>query len=193
MSETDPKPTRNRPVSNPKVLLLHGWGGSDYPHWQSWLAGEIAKDYGTVSFPLLDHPHFPTKNRWMRQVRAILGDFRPDIVLCHSLANTLWFHLCREGGIEPVGKLYLVAPPRMDCEIETIRTFFPVTPPESLYAKEAMMITSTDDPYMTPEEAAALQKALGIPMKVLENAGHINADSGHGAWPWILEQLKDVG
>jgi len=27
-----------------KVLLLHGWGGSDFPHWQSWLAGEIAKE-----------------------------------------------------------------------------------------------------------------------------------------------------
>jgi len=53
-----------------KVLLLHGWGGSDYPHWQSWIAGEIAKDYGQVAFPLLDQPHFPTKNRWMKQVKA---------------------------------------------------------------------------------------------------------------------------
>jgi uncharacterized protein len=33
-----------------KVLLLHGWGGSNYPHWQSWLAAELAKNYGKVSF-----------------------------------------------------------------------------------------------------------------------------------------------
>ena len=45
-----------------KTLLLHGWGGSDEPHWQAWLAGEIAKDYGMVAFPLLENPHFPTKN-----------------------------------------------------------------------------------------------------------------------------------
>ena len=26
-----------------KVLILHGWGGSDAPHWQAELACEIAK------------------------------------------------------------------------------------------------------------------------------------------------------
>ena len=35
---------------NKKVLILAGWGGSDFPHWQSWLASEIVKDYGKVSF-----------------------------------------------------------------------------------------------------------------------------------------------
>jgi len=53
-----------------KVLILHGWGGSDAPHWQAELAAEIAKNYGTVSFPLLDNCHFPSKNRWIKQVKA---------------------------------------------------------------------------------------------------------------------------
>jgi predicted alpha/beta hydrolase family esterase len=170
-----------------RVLLLHGWGGSDYPHWQSWLAAELAKRYGTVSFPLLSHPHFPSRNRWKRQVKALLESFRPDIVICHSLANTLWFHLCNEGEIAPVERLLLVAPPRLDCEIETIKSFFPVDVPENLYCKEAMLVTSTTDPYLTPDEASALQGMLDIPMKVLEEAGHINDESGYGEWPWVLE------
>lgn len=173
-----------------KRLLLHGWGGSDDPHWQSWLAAELAKTYGTVSFPLLDNPHFPSKNRWMRQVKSLLEEFRPDTVLCHSLANILWFHLCHEGEITAVDTLYLVAPPRLNCEIETIKSFFPVTPPEHLFAGRVHLVASTSDPYMTPEEAHALQQVLGVPMTLLEDAGHINADSGYGAWPWILEQLR---
>jgi len=176
-----------------RVLLLHGWGGSDYPHWQSWLAGELAKAYGTVSFPLLDQPHFPSRNRWMRQVKALLSEFKPDIVLCHSLANTLWFHLCREGEIAPVGHLFLVAPPRLNCDIDTIKSFFPVEAPSDLFAENVQLVTSTTDPYMTPEEARSLQAALNVPMTVLENAGHINADSGYGEWPWILEQVKGLG
>jgi predicted alpha/beta hydrolase family esterase len=176
-----------------KVLLLHGWGGSDYPHWQSWLAGEIAKDYGTVAFPLLDHPHFPAKNRWIKQVKALLKAFRPDLVICHSLANTLWFHLCNEGEIETVKRLLLVAPPRLDLELDTIKTFFPVDVPKMLFAEEVMLVTSDNDPYMTESEAAALQKALGAEMKVLENAGHINAESGFGEWPWVLEWMKSGG
>jgi predicted alpha/beta hydrolase family esterase len=177
-----------------RVLLLHGWGGSDFPHWQSWLAGELAKRYGTVSFPLLDHPHFPSRNRWMRQVKELLESFKPDTIICHSLANTLWFHLCNEGEIEPVERLLMVAPPRLDCEIETIKSFFPVAAPKKLYAKEAELVTSTTDPYLTPDEAGALQDVLDIPMKVLEGAGHINDESGYGEWPWALEwALGDAG
>ncbi len=173
-----------------KTMLLHGWGGSDYPHWQSWLAGELAKDYGTVSFPLIQHPHFPHLNRWKKEVKAHLEDFRPQTVICHSLANTLWFHLCNEGEIEPVERLLLVAPPKLDCEIETIKSFFPVHAPKDLYAKSAMLVVSTDDPYMPLDSAWELQERLGIPMKVIENAGHINAQSGYGEWPWVLEYLK---
>ena len=55
-----------------KVLLLHGWGGSDYPHWQSWLASEIAKDYGTVSFLRLKNPDAPKKSEWMHQLKEAL-------------------------------------------------------------------------------------------------------------------------
>ncbi len=173
-----------------KVLLLHGWGGSDYPHWQSWIAGEIAKDYGQVAFPLLENPHFPTKNRWIKQVKKLLKEFQPDVVICHSLANTLWFHLCSEGEIDEVGRLLMVATPRLDLELDTIKTFFPVTPPSDLFAKEAMMVVSDNDPYMTMDEAIALQKVLDIEMKVLEDAGHINAESGFGEWPWVLDWVK---
>ena len=173
-----------------KVLLLHGWGGSDDPHWQAWLAGELAKDYGTVVFPLLDNPHFPTKNRWIKQFKKVLEAFQPDTVICHSLANTVWFHLCNEGKIAPVKRLLLVAPPRLDLELETIKTFFPVDVPKNLFAEEVLMITSDNDPYMTSEEASTLQQALGVKMKVLHHAGHINEESGYGKWPWILKEVR---
>ncbi|MBN2870652.1 MAG: alpha/beta hydrolase [Campylobacterales bacterium] len=170
-----------------KTLILHGWGGSDNPHWQAWLAGELAKNYGTVCFPLLDNPHFPSKNRWMRQVKTLLADFRPDVVICHSLANILWFHLCNEGEIAPVQRLLLVAPPRLDCEIEILKSFFPLEAPDRLFAQEALLVTSDTDPYMGADEARELQKKLGIEMIVIPNAGHINAESGFGEWPWVKE------
>ena len=84
----------------------------------------------------------------------------------------------------------MVATPRLDLELDTIKTFFPVTPPSDLFAKEAMMVVSDNDPYMTMSEAEALQRVLDIEMKVLEGAGHINAESSYGEWPWILEWLK---
>ena len=55
-------------------------------------AGEIAKDYGTVSFPLLDNPHFPSKNRWIKQVKALIkristGGRYLSLAWLHSLAS----------------------------------------------------------------------------------------------------------
>lgn len=173
---------------NKKVLLLHGWGGSEFPHWQSWLVAELAKDYGTVSFLKFSDFDFPDLNTWKDELKNELKSFQPDIVICHSLANTLWFHTIDE--IQEVTKLYLVAPPSFTCKVEEIKEFFPLQMPTKTNAKEALLITSTNDPYMNIDEAKELQKSLGVEMKILENAGHINADSEYGPWPWILEEVK---
>ncbi|MBU1657639.1 alpha/beta hydrolase [bacterium] len=173
-----------------KVLLLHGWGGSDFPHWQSWLAGELAKGYATISFLKFSNPDFPELGMWKKELKEHLQDFKPDIVICHSLANTLWFHLCNEESFEDIKKLYLVAPPKLNSEIEELKSFFPVQAPEVPHAKEILLIVSTNDPYMTLQEAKDLQCSLKVEMKVLNNAGHINATSGYGAWPWMLEELR---
>ncbi len=172
---------------NDKVLILHGWGGSDAPHWQAELAAEIAKNYGTVSFPLLDNCHFPSKNRWVKQVKQILEEFKPDTVVCHSLANTLWFWLCQEG-IPQVKRLFMVSPPSLSTKETTIKTFFPCEMPEELYAKEIQMIVSDNDPYIEIAEAETMANHYDIPLTIIKDAGHINADSGYGKWE-LIEKL----
>ena len=175
---------------NDKVLILHGWGGSDAPHWQAELAAEIAKNYGTVSFPLLDNCHFPSKNRWVKQVKALLEEFKPDTVVCHSLANTLWLWLCQEE-IPQVKKLFMVSPPSLTTKEATIKTFFPCEMPETLYAKEIQMIVSDNDPYIRVAEAEAMAKHYAIPLTIIKDAGHINADSGYGKWELMEELVMD--
>jgi predicted alpha/beta hydrolase family esterase len=173
-----------------KILLLHGWGGSDYPHWQSWLAGELAKDYGKISFLKFSNFDFPEFDIWKKELKKELDEFQPNIVICHSLANTLWFHLCNENDVQEIEKLYLVAPPSMRCKIDELKSFFPLNMPTNPHAKETMLITSTNDPYITMDEAKELQSSLDIEMKVLKDAGHINADSGYQEWSWILKKIQ---
>ncbi|ABB43425.1 Protein of unknown function DUF1234 [Sulfurimonas denitrificans DSM 1251] len=173
-----------------RVLILHGWGGSDFPHWQSWLSSEIAKDYGCVSFLKFSDMDFPKKDVWLEELELEMQRFHPDTVLCHSLANILWFHLCNKQKMQEVEKLFLVAPPSLSCKIEELESFFPCEVPKKLYAKKTLLITSTDDPYLRQDEAQELQIALHVDMKVLQNAGHINTNSGYGEWPWLLEEIK---
>jgi predicted alpha/beta hydrolase family esterase len=175
-----------------KTLILHGWGGSDFPHWQSYLAAELAKDYGTVSFPLLKEKDAPTKDVWTRQVQEILEDFQPDIVVCHSLANILWFHLCNEEKAYHVKKLFLVAPPSLTCKLTELSTFFPVDIPKQLFTQSVTLITSTNDQYMSQDEAQSLAEVLcQAEHIILKDGGHINATSGYGEWKEIVEMVKN--
>lgn len=174
-----------------RTLILHGWGGSDAPHWQAELAAEVAKHYGTVSFPLLDNCHFPSKNRWVKQVKEILQIFKPDTVVLHSLANTLWFWLCQEQDMVEVKRLFMVSPPSLQTTEQTIKTFFPCPMPSKLYANDIHMIVSDNDPWVQIDEAGEISTRYNTSFEVLHEAGHINAESGFGKWEHIEKLVMD--
>lgn len=172
------------------TLILHGWGGSDSGHWQSYLACKLAQDYGTVSFvPLKDNDR-PKKDIWVKQMEDQFLRFKADVVVCHSLGNILWFHLCLEKKAQRVKKLILVAPPSLTCDIPEISTFFPLTLPKDIYADEVIVISSTNDMYITQDESSKIAKDLNAQHIILKDAGHINTDSGYGKWDEIVDMVK---
>lgn len=175
-----------------RVLILHGWGGSDFPHWQAHLERDLKEEGYEVSFPALPNRDLPKYDEWMEFLKEEFDRFRPEIVVCHSLANTLWFKFVQNNEIEELEKLMLVAPVRKNCDIEELSSFFPYEPPKDLRAKEAIVAVSDNDPYMSITEAIELQSALNIGMKIMNNAGHINADSGFGKLDCALDWIKRV-
>ena len=175
-----------------KVLILHGWGGSDEPHWQWWLAKELKKLDYEVSFPDLPNKDLPVLDVWMDSLKKEFDRFQPDMVVCHSLAIILWFNFVNKYDIQELEKLMLVAPVRNDCDIKEISTFFPYPTPEDLRAKESILVGSTNDEYLDLDEAIQLQSKLNIGLKILQNAGHINADSGFGELSCAVDWIERV-
>ena len=117
----------------------------------------------------------------------ILEEFKPDTVVCHSLANTLWFWLCQEEILE-VERLFMVSPPSLSTTESTIKTFFPCELPQNIHAKEVHMIVSDTDPWVKMDEAKQIASHYDTPLTIIKDAGHINADSGYGKWE-LIEQL----
>ncbi|MEA3553163.1 MAG: alpha/beta hydrolase [Campylobacterota bacterium] len=175
---------------NKKVLILHGWGGSSYPHWQAWTASELIKENYEVSFPQLPNKDLPTLDSWLDFLKKEFDHFKPDIVVCHSLANMLWFHFVNKFKIETIEKLMLVSPVSQSCEIQELKTFFPYPVVDDLKAKEIIMVGSTNDPYMSQDEIMDLQSELNIGLKILDDAGHINEDSGYGELSCAVDWIK---
>lgn len=171
-----------------KVLILHGLNGSTYPHWQAQLASDLIQNNYIVSFPELPNKNSPSLEEQKEFLKKEIEHFKPNIVVCHSLANILWFHTCDDLDIK-LDKLMLVAPVRNEV-LKDAKSFFPYPIVKDLKAKEVIMAASTNDPYMSIEEAIQLQSKLNIGMKIMENAGHINADSGFGKLDCALDWIK---
>lgn len=177
---------------NKRVLIIHGWGGSSYPHWQAVLAADLIKEDYTVSFPSLPNKDLPTLKLWKEYLKKEILHFKPDIVVCHSLGNILYFHLLDELDIQ-IEKLLLVAPVRLTCDVAELKSFFPYPYPKNLKAKEVVLAASSDDIYMNIEEANEFKNVLGINMEVFKDAGHINADSGFGRFDFAHNFItKDI-
>ena len=173
---------------NKRVLVLHGLGGSDFPHWQAQLSADLIKQNTPVSFPSFPSRDNPDLNEWKTFIKKEIEHFKPTVIVCHSLANLLWFHICDELDIK-LDKLMMVAPVRNEI-LEDAKTFFPYPIPSDLKSKESIMAASTNDPYMNVEEAIRLQSKLRVGMKLLEEAGHINADSGYGKLDCALDWIN---
>jgi len=169
-----------------KVLILHGWHGSDIPHWQGWLAQQLVLDNCIVAFPKLSDNRFPDKERWVDEALSVMETLNPDVVVCHSLGCTLWLHLCSHL-THSVKKLLLCAPPRDHGDTPEITSFFPVASVDDLHADIKILVVSDNDPYISIDEAHEFACKLNVPMEILHDAGHINSASGFGPWPWVKE------
>ena len=57
----------------------------------------------------------------------------------------------------------------------------------------SMLVESNNDPYCPVRTAGAYARAWGSEFVRLNDAGHINVDSGHGPWPLGLALLQSLG
>jgi hypothetical protein len=86
----------------------------------------------------------------------------------------------------------LVAP--ADVEQEALRpvlaSWSPV--PRQILPFKSTLVASRDDPYCSFERARGFAAAWGSRLVDAGMAGHINADSGLGDWPWGQDVLNEL-
>ena len=166
-----------------RYLILHGWQGSPDPHWQSWLAGRLQTAGHDVAFPVLPDPAPPDLEAWL----AALAPLRApgQVVVAHSAGCALWLHHRARGGA-PADRVLLVAPPWPEPMIDELASFYPVPLERGLVPEARIAASVGDDPYCPAGAAARFAEPLGIPIDVLDGAGHVNTDAGFGPWPAAL-------
>jgi uncharacterized protein len=175
------------------TVILHGWQGSGPEHWQTWLAGELTAAGREVRFPCLPDQDAPEVGAWLAALRETISGLPDDgfDVVCHSLASVLWLHHANDpAGAPRPARVALVAPPTPSLAEPAVATFFP--PPLDIDAVRraadgTVLVAADADPLCPEGTANAYGRPLKMPTTVIAGGGHLNADSGYGSWPAVLD------
>lgn len=175
------------------ILLVHGYEGSGPGHWQRWLAAELTQRQIPHAFPDLPDASAPDCNTWVEVLeRQVAAAPSPVTLVAHSLGCWAVDHLVARRGTTGLEAVLLVAPPSPFLWIDAVASFLP--PPQDAaawapLAAASRLVGSDNDDYTSEEEFREIAARLGMPFEFLPGAGHINVDSGHGPWPWVLRWL----
>jgi len=179
------------------IVIVHGYDGSGPGHWQHWLAAELTERRESHAFPELSAPLAPDCDTWVAELAAIVDASTTNVTfVCHSLGCWAVDHLLARRGASKIDAALLVAPPSPYSLFEPIQNFLP--PPRSrdawsAIAGKSLVLGSDDDEYASDDEFVELANRLGLRHEILPGAGHINAASGFGPFPRVLDWLRDVG
>lgn len=173
--------------SNPTLVIVPGWRNSGPGHWQSLWADRLP---GAVRVQMADEDwQRPKRQAWVQAIaRTILAQPGPVVVAAHSLGCIATTHLPSEVARRIQGAL-LVAPANPERR-GVLADLAPV--PYQPLPYRSVVVASTNDPYCPIRTAGAYARAWGSEVVRLQNAGHINVESGHGEWPLGLALLQSL-
>lgn len=174
----------------PSIITLPGLGGSGPAHWQT-LWERARPDTVRAELGTWDAPH---RNSWVGRLDdAVRRAGGPVVFAAHSLGCLVvawWAQLAPQDRGSRVKGALLVAPPDVDRgDAPTgLHSFAPV--PVAPLPFASILVASENDPWTALGRARGFAEAWGSELVDVGAQGHLNADSGLGAWPEGEELLE---
>lgn len=167
-------------VKDADILIVPGYTNSGPDHWQSRWQQRLSTARRVEQAEWAK----PVREDWTAAVAAAVNEAeRPVVVVAHSL-GVASFVQALPRFTRPVAGAFLVAVP--DVANPTIRprhlmTFGPY--PRDPLPFPSLAVASRNDPYCAFDVAEDIAGAWGSLFIDAGEAGHLNAESGHGPWP----------
>jgi predicted alpha/beta hydrolase family esterase len=175
-------------VTEPTIVIVPGWHEAGAGHWQSLWAEQV---HGAVCIEP-EEGSSPKLAAWLAALEAqVLAAEGPVVIAAHGLGCIATAHL-PEAVAKRVSAALLVAP--TDPERRAVLTDFTPVPFTRLPYR-SIVVASSNDPACPVRLAGAFARGWGSEFVRMQNAGHINGESGHGDWALglaLLQSLTDV-
>lgn len=168
-----------------RIIIVPGWRNSGPDHWQSLWAQQLPHAERVEQ----DDWIVPHRDPWVAALeQLVLSRPEPVVLAAHSLGCITAAHLGPEASARVQGAL-LVAPADPERRAQ-LADFAPV--PYAPLPYRSVLVASSNDPYCPIRRAGAYARAWGSEFVRLQNAGHINVESGFGDWPLGLALLQSL-
>ncbi len=162
------------------ILIVPGYTNSGPGHWQSRWQQRLS----TASRVEQAEWSKPVREDWIARVAEAANRCeRPVVLVAHSLGVAACVHAIA-ATTQRIAGGFFVAPPDVanaDIRPKHLMTFGPY--PRDPLPFPSVTITSRNDSFSSFEAAADIAAAWGSLFIDAGEAGHINAQSGHGPWP----------
>lgn len=168
-----------------RIIIVPGWRNSGPDHWQSLWAQQLPHAERVEQDDWL----VPHREPWVAALeQLVLSRPEPVVLAAHSLGCITAAHMGPEASARVRGAL-LVAPADPERRAQ-LADFAPV--PYAPLPYRSVLVASSNDPYCPIRRAGAYARAWGSEFVRLQNAGHINVESGFGDWPLGLALLQSL-
>ena len=159
--------------ANHRVVIVPGLRNSGAGHWQT-IWERAHPEYSRVVQHDWSNPDLETWSAAI--VRELNADETPAIVVAHSFGCLATVRAAAQtrGRIAAALLVAPAKPARFGIDYDALNAR-----PGFL----SVLVASTNDPWLSFYKAAALAAHWGSNFVNGGSVGHINADSGHGAWP----------
>lgn len=162
------------------TLIIPGLHSSGPAHWQSWFEEHIP---GTLRVIQSDFSK-PDLSAWSQRIRRDITRTPGKLILVGHSFGALAAAQASADYSDRIAGALLVAPADPD------RFAVSELLPQHALPFPAVVVGSTNDPWMSLDRAAYWADTWGADLVNLGAAGHINVESGFGPWPEGLSLLQ---
>lgn len=181
------------------IIIIHGTLGSPEGNWFPWMKNALEARAHSVFIPEFPTPEGQSKDGW----RAVLRDQAPvfddnTVLIGHSIGATFLLHIL-ESMTQPVKGSFFISPV-MDVidnpEYGQLNASFIKAEFDWSHMQHkaglATIMHGDDDPYVPLSHAQALAHHLDVPLDVVKNGGHLNAESGYTQFAELLDKVTKI-
>ena len=167
------------------ILIIVGYDNTWEDHWQRRMATKLAT--AKLVTPA-DHLYGSLAQALRNIVEHVKASDKPCVFVAHSTGCTIVAHAIKPlrdaGVLDRVKGAFLVAPtsPQQLVKLPGLDPLIPKVPRDPL-PFPSVVIASSNDEYVTMDEAADIANAWGAQFVEAGAQGHISTSSGHGPWP----------